>query len=80
MLFRSMLELAGMKPEDSLYLEFTNDGKFKMMLMDEAMEGTFKVSGNAVTLTVDGEAITATIDGNKITMAQDGISMVFEKK
>lgn len=72
---------------DLLNLVLNEDGSFEMSAFAEAgaenVSGTWKASGNTVTLTVDGEDMTATVDGNKLTMeeTQDGQTMkiVFEK-
>ena len=72
---------------DLLNLVLNEDGSFEMSAFAEAgaenVSGTWKASGNTVTLTVDGEDMTATVDGNKLTIeeTQDGQTMkiVFEK-
>lgn len=67
------------------YIEFKTGNKFslgmKMELlgMDEAIEGTYTVNGNKITLTVEGEPQEATINGNKVTISMGEDSMVFEK-
>ena len=75
-------------PEGLMYCEFTADGGFKMVTttdgQTEESAGTYKLNGNALTLTVDGEDQAATLSDNSftITIADGGdeVSMTFTKK
>ena len=78
--FGALLGMLGMDAEDSMFLEFSSNGKCSMHMMGEVMEGTFIVSGKNVDITIDGDTATGAISGNKITLEQDGMKMVFEKK
>lgn len=74
----------GMDTSD-MYLEFTGDKNYKLVMLDETQTGVYELNGNRITV---GE-ITGTIEGNKITFEETGnpatdgystLKMVFEKK
>ena len=82
-----MLELFKMMGEDvpDSYIDFSSNGKFRMVMMGEEADGTFKVSGNTVIFAFDDEDMEAKIEGNKIVIeetdeAEGTMRMVFEKK
>jgi len=49
---------------------------------DIMMSGTYKTSGNNLTITIDGESETGTfsISGNQLTLTVDGDAEVFTRK
>ena len=63
---------------DNFYLEIQAGGKYKMAMDDDVSEGSYKSSGNKITI----EDMEGTINGNKITFEDkaSGIKMIFEKK
>ena len=65
---------------DEFYLEFLDGTKFKMVMIGETHEGTYKLDGKTLSLTVDGDKTEAKIDGSKITLEESGSTMIFEKK
>ena len=79
----AMAEEMGEDLEDlsNWYIEFSDGDKLKVNMAGESEEGTFKVSGDTVTLTIDGDDQTGTIDGDKITLGFDDedLKLVFIK-
>ena len=84
-----MLELFKMMGEEvpDSYIDFSSNGKFRLVMMGEEAEGTYKVSGNNITLIHDDEDMKAKIEGNNIIIedsdesesGQGPMRMVFTK-
>ena len=75
------------KPEDIMFFEFKNDGKFTAKMDetdDELTEGTWKLEGNKLTLTADDEPMEATLNGNSFSVTvetdEGKLEMIFTKK
>ena len=65
-------ELDGMGFDlNSWYIDFSDGEKCTVSADGDVGEGTFKVSGDTVTLTVDGDDETGAIDGDKITLTDE---------
>ncbi len=58
------------------YLEFGQNGEFKMVMMGTAVNGTYTQSGATVTATLYGEDQNFKVSGNSITMSgsEEGLS------
>lgn len=81
-----MAAAAGVE-EDMFNLVLNEDGTFEMNVMggtgSVSQSGTWKASGNNLTLTMDGSDQKATLDGKKLTMEDNtsgqAVKVVFEK-
>jgi hypothetical protein len=62
-----------------LSLELFNTGKYKLVSMDVAYEGNFKIEGTKIIFT-DGQDLTGTYENNTVTVDVEGINAVFKKQ
>ena len=63
------------------YIELRRGGRLRMLMFENEMRGSFKVSGDTITITSDNQSQTLKINENRITMENpdgDGF-MVFER-
>jgi hypothetical protein len=78
-----MLEAGGMSFEN-VYIEFTPDGNFTMVLdamgMSESTTGSYTVEGSTINMSAGGTSLEGIKDGDTITL-DDGMGiMTFEKQ
>lgn len=77
------LELIGLESlDDFMTIDLNADGtaQVSVAMEDEESKGTWKQSGDKVTITIDGEAVDFTIKGNELSAKLDDQDYVFIKK
>ena len=66
---------------DSMYIEFLSAKDYKISVVDEYGDGTYKLNGNKLTLTnSDGEKMDGTADANKVVLeyVESGVNFRME--
>ena len=78
----AMYKENGLNLEDFIYMEFSEDGQFTLIMFgEEEAYGAYTFKDNTLTLTAGGETLTADVSGEKVTwLYENGAKLVFEKK
>ena len=78
----SMYKEMGLDIQDFIRFEFTKDGLFTLTIFGDVENGSYTMSGKALTLAFDGgTSSSAEISGKKITWTYgSGAKLVFTKK
>jgi len=76
-----MYKSQGLNPQHYLYMEFTDKGRFALVLFgDEAATGRYTQENNRLTLTSEGGITIAEISGQTITWTNsEGTKFIFRK-